>query len=130
MGTDKRGSLRKVLAKYRPARVVSRPAVRCQETVEPFAQASGLKVELSRALEPAAGPEAMTLLGDLLKAGPPKAAVVLCTHREVIADVLPRLSRESGARLEHRLPGAKGSMWVLDFRKKKLSAVAYHPPEK
>jgi len=96
--------------------------------VGPLADGFGLDVELSEALAPDAGASAVELMRLLAKSEPSSAAVVLCTHREVIAEALPPLSKQFSIKLGHRLPGAKGGLWVLDFRKADLVTVKYRPP--
>jgi hypothetical protein len=96
--------------------------------VGPLANGFELDLELSEALSPDAGPNAVELMRVLAKSESPSAAVVLCTHREVIAEALPPLSRQFSIKLGHRLPGAKGGLWVLDFRKANLVTVKYRPP--
>jgi hypothetical protein len=54
--------------------------------------------------------------------------VVLCTHGEVIGDVLARLAREDGVRLSRRPPGLKGCVWVLDFHKGEVDGARYITP--
>ena len=61
-------------------RVVSSPAVRCVETVEPLAAALGLDVEHERRLAEGAGRSAFELIHE--------EGVVCCTHGDVIEDVL------------------------------------------
>jgi 8-oxo-dGTP diphosphatase len=120
--------LSKDLAGYRPARVISSPSVRCRQTVQPLATTWALDVELSNALAPDAGGSALCLIRDLTGAESNRSTVVLCTHREVIVAVMPALFDEFGIKPGHRLPGAKGGTWVLEFHRSKLATVKYQPP--
>jgi len=100
------------LALYHHERILSSPYVRCLQTVEPLSAASAVPVELSEALVPDAGDKALTLLKQLTEDASP--TVVLSTHREVLAHLLMAVSSEFEITLGHRLPGAKGSLWVLE----------------
>lgn len=118
--------LAKPLGRFRPSRIISSPYLRCRETVEPLAAALGLRLELSEVLAPDGGDKAVIFVEHLIEAGPATATVVLSTHREVLVVLLPALAK--GVELGHRLPGAKGSCWVMQFSKKRLTSVRYHTP--
>jgi phosphohistidine phosphatase SixA len=111
-----------------PIRVISSPALRCVQTVEPYADRLSLAVELSDQLSTSAGPSALALCRQLWSSGTDDSTVVLCTHREVLVEVLPELSKQFGRKLTHRLPGAKGGAWILRFRARKLTKIDYRPP--
>ena len=89
-------------------RIVSSPYVRCRQTVDPLAQRLRLPVELSDALaEGVPVAETMRLIDKLIM-----ATTVLCTHGDVVENVLDYL-REHGVALDdHR--DEKGSIWVLE----------------
>ena len=70
----------------------------------------------------------MELCLHLLSSETSDSTVVLCTHREVLVELLPRLSKEFGRKLGHRPPGAKGGTWILRFKATKLYRVDYRPP--
>jgi 8-oxo-(d)GTP phosphatase len=120
--------LSKDLARYRPVRVMSSPSTRCRQTVQPLATACALDVELAKALAPDAGESALCLIRDLAGSESPKTTIVLCTHREVIVTVMPALFDEFGIKPGHRLPGAKGGTWFLEYHGSKLTTVKYQPP--
>lgn len=85
------------LRPYRIARILSSPAVRCMQTVEPLAQRRGLPVEHAEVLGVDGDPEALlALLVD-----PAGAEAVLCSHGELIGTVLERLG---GVWPRHRWP--------------------------
>ena len=111
-----------------PDRVLSSPAVRCRETVQWLAERRGLEVELTDALATDAGRDATDLCKKLATSEPAGSVVVLCTHREAMVEMLPRLAKEFGRKLSHRLPGAKGGAWVLRFEEGRLTKVDYRPP--
>src|SRR5688572_16126305 len=64
-------------------RLVSSPAVRCVQTLEPLAARLGLPVDADeRLLEGASGGDALSLAGELCAGG--GEAAVLCSHGDVI----------------------------------------------
>jgi phosphohistidine phosphatase SixA len=95
------------LAGFDIVRVLSSPYLRCSQTVAPLAAAHGLAVEPSDDLAEGAGRAGVELVRRLLaEAG----VCVLCTHGDVIEEVLDRLDvrRDGYTR--------KGATWVLDGR--------------
>jgi broad specificity phosphatase PhoE len=97
------------LEDYPIGRILSSPAVRCQETVQPLANDRHLHVEPLPALGVAADPAVvLALLGDLQVQD-----AVVCTHGEVIGEVLLRLVM-AGLAVDHPLTWPKGSTWLLE----------------
>jgi phosphohistidine phosphatase SixA len=97
------------LRHYPVRRILSSPADRCRQTVQPLASLLGLPVEETDALAvDATADEVLGLLAD-----PTLRHAVLCTHGELIGQVFDRLLADGLA-----LPGGprwpKGSAWVLD----------------
>ncbi|HVA02816.1 MAG TPA: phosphoglycerate mutase family protein [Acidimicrobiales bacterium] len=116
-----------VIGPMQPTHLVSSPYVRCLETMEPVALKTGLVVDEDGRLEPNAGSQAVELLR-VLSASESPSRIVLCTHGEVIGDVLAVLAREDGVGLSRRPPGLKGCVWVLDFHKGKVATARYVTP--
>ena len=87
--------------------IVSSPAVRCIQTVEPMAKDLGLAVEIDDALLEGA-PEAAAV-ASVRRTGGPSA---LCTHGDVMIEIVEAIERA------HRLEGSrgwkKGSTWVIE----------------
>ena len=98
------------LAAFSLARVVSSPHVRCTETVAPLAKHRGLPVEVSESL--VEGSDADDVLDFLV--GCASQPTVICSHGDVIGDVLTRLV-DQGLAVESDLRWEKGSTWVLDY---------------
>jgi 8-oxo-dGTP diphosphatase len=89
-------------------RVLSSPAERCLQTVQPLAGRAGLRVEPSEAL----GVDG-TGLGVLeLLASPALDQAVLCTHGEVIGKVFDEL-QAAGIDLSDPPRWPKGCTWIL-----------------
>jgi 8-oxo-dGTP diphosphatase len=104
------------------ARIVSSPLVRCVQTVEPLAEARGLKVEATPEL--AEGVDLETALGFVWSLDP--EPVVVCGHGREI-EALVRAAREWGANLQGS-GIAKGSVWVLDRQHGAVVSARYLPP--
>jgi phosphohistidine phosphatase SixA len=110
------------LRDYRISRILSSPAVRCQQTVQPLAERRGLRVETADALGvDADSTELVALLLD-----PAASETVLCSHGELIGDVLRWL-------LGHDLDGEtlvwpKGSTWLLEVHGGQVQHRHYLPP--
>ena len=93
------------LAGFDVTRVLSSPYLRCSQTVAPLASARGLAVEPGDDLAEGEGRAGLALVRSLLVGG---SYVVLCTHGDVVEEVLDGLEvrREDYTR--------KGATWVLD----------------
>jgi 8-oxo-dGTP diphosphatase len=110
-----------------PNRIVSSPFLRCLQTMEPLASKTGLVVDEDGGLTPNAGQVAVDLVRSLSSSASANR-IVLCTHGEVIGEVLSLLATEDGVRLGRRAPGLKGCVWDLDFRKGRASSARYIAP--
>jgi 8-oxo-dGTP diphosphatase len=91
-------------------RVLSSPAERCLETVQPLAGRLGRPVEPSEALGvDGTGPGVLELLTN-----PALERAVLCTHGEVIGKVFDELEL-AGLELSDPPRWPKGSTWILQL---------------
>ena len=89
--------------------VVSSPAVRCVETVEPLATRLGLDVALDERLYEGGRPDIVFELAAQL--GP---NIVICSHGDLIPEAL-RLLQLRGAELMGPHMVEKASTWSVDF---------------
>jgi 8-oxo-dGTP diphosphatase len=110
---------------WAPSRVLSSPYERCIETVRPLAHELGLKVEASEELAEGAGPDAIELVRSLRD-----THVALCTHGDVIPDILVALADEDRLDLGPAPRQAKGSTWVLESTKGRFVVATYVPPRR
>jgi phosphohistidine phosphatase SixA len=92
-------------------RILSSPYIRCLQTVEPLAADLGIDVEERNELAEGAGPSAPKALADELVDG----NVVLCTHGDVVEDLLGR-------------PLKKGATCILERAQGGLEPAEYLPP--
>jgi len=105
-------------------RLVSSPLVRCVQTFEPLAEATGAPIQLAEELaEGASGPRALDLLLELAGDGP----VAACTHGDVLLDALAEL-RAMPVPLEGPQECRKASTWVLEVGDGAIVGGRYLPP--
>jgi 8-oxo-dGTP diphosphatase len=104
-------------------RILSSPALRCLQTIEPLARERGLPVESSDALDRNA--DAGELL-DLVR-GPLPRGTVLCTHGESLSRLLPTLVA-GGLSISAPLQWPKGCTWVLERENGRIASARYLPP--
>ncbi len=112
-----------VLSEYGPGSVLSSPYRRCLDTVAPLAAALGLEVEWSDALAEGSGVAAERLVRSV--AG---TDTVLCSHGDVIPEILQKLSRTDGVDLGKSPRNEKASTWVLRSRLGRFTEAAYLKP--
>jgi 8-oxo-dGTP diphosphatase len=111
------------LRDYPITRIISSPAVRCLQTVEPLALRRGLPVESADTLGVKADPAG---LADLLL-DPAADETVLCSHGELIGTALTRLLGPNLADVG-QLTWPKGSTWVLEADAGQVLRTHYLPP--
>ena len=87
-------------------RILSSPALRCEQTVRPLADRRRLAIEHSSLLEIGADVVELSTRIDVAD------RTVLCTHGEVIAELLPTLVAD-GAVVTEPLVWPKGATWIL-----------------
>lgn len=125
-GREQALRLAQLLASERPAatRVYSSPAVRCVDTVSPFAELAGVGVEevgfLAEGESPAAALEALTAEGE--------EAAVACSHGDVIWGVLELLAARK-VDLGDRPDAPKAGTWAVSFHDDgEPAAATFLPP--
>jgi 8-oxo-(d)GTP phosphatase len=111
------------LAAFDVRRILSSRYVRCLETVVPVACDRGLSIEVHPALAEGSSTAAVSALVAEL-AG---TTAVLCTHGDVVWNVLVDLAHHAAGEPDD-LQMAKGSAWVVEARDDRLAAVRYLPP--
>jgi 8-oxo-(d)GTP phosphatase len=118
-----------LLTAYGPTRLVSSPALRCIDTVDPYAADIGVRVEGdSRLTEEAwkADAKAAAMAAEELLHDPTPA--LLCTHRPVLPTVIAHVL---GGAAEAGMPGgplSPGEFLVLHRSPDKVVAVERHTP--
>jgi broad specificity phosphatase PhoE len=115
------------LAEAGIARLVSSPAIRCVQTLEPLGERLGLKVDADgRLLEGATGSEALGLAGELCTAA--GQAVAVCSHGDVIPELLRELRHHGGARIDDPFLWPKASTWIVTWDEGRWASARYSPP--
>jgi 8-oxo-dGTP diphosphatase len=112
------------LAREKIERVISSPFVRCVGTVEPLAAKLHLDIERSDAL--AEGAHLADALRVFEKVQDGNA--VLCTHGDVMRDLLDHFGRHGVKLRDHRME--KGSVWVFEVENDEVRRARYVPPPK
>jgi broad specificity phosphatase PhoE len=104
--------------------IVTSPYLRCRQTVEPLASKRGIELEASHALaEGAQLEEALRLVDKLVDQD-----IVLCTHGDVVRDLLDHFGRHGVKLRDHRME--KGSIWTLEVEDGAVTGARYRPPPK
>jgi 8-oxo-dGTP diphosphatase len=130
--------LRDLLGCWRPRELLTSPWRRCTETVDSYARAAGCPVRLDPRLSEtgfADQPKAIVRrVRTLLASGD---GVLVCTHRPVLAGLIPALARRAGAGVAEQI--LSGDPWLIpgeflvgharaDGGKPRLVAVERHLP--
>lgn len=106
-GSAQAGALVEVLADAPLRQLITSPATRCRQTLEPLAEARGKElVEHPGLWEDATPAEALAVVEENLDGG-----VAICSHGNIIPEVLEILERR-GVPIDGR-GCAKGSVWIL-----------------
>lgn len=107
-----------------PSRLVSSPSLRCLQTVAPLAARFEVQVEQDLSVAEGESSKAVSLVRNLASQGVP----VVCTHGDVIVEILVALADEDRVDLGPRPKQAKGSIWALEAKNGKFVSAQYFPP--
>src|SRR4051812_47185727 len=99
---------------------MSSPYVRCVQTVQPLAEACRLPIEEEPGLVEGKAAKAIRLVRDLLEMDDPDGVPVLCTHGDIVPEVLREVVERDGVDLGFDVRCGKGSTWVLDAKAGKV----------
>ena len=125
-GLAEADGLVEALASYAPARILSSPSLRCTQTVAPLAAARDVTIESRAELAEGSGAAALGLLG--LLARDHEGDVVLCSHGDVVQEILEGLPDVGGPALAGDVPLEKGSTWVFEVAGARVTDAAYIDP--
>jgi 8-oxo-dGTP diphosphatase len=100
------------------------PAVRCNLTVAPLADKLGVDLETAVALFEGRPAEPVI---DLMRTVVAAGGGLLCSHGDVIPDVLRHLAA-AGVTVDGPLKWAKGSVWAVDHDGSRFTTARYMPP--
>ncbi len=117
------------LTRFDVREIVSSDYARCVMSVEPLSAAVGLSIREEAVVSEdgyyGREHEAVALMRDV---GSDNTAAVICTHGEIIPDMLQRLALADNVPLPDPVPQKKGSVWSLTFARRGLIAAEYFPP--
>ena len=109
------------------SRIVSSPAMRCVETVQPLADKVSADVEIDRLLAEGAEAAAVLERARSLDRGTDGDAV-LCTHGDVVPEILRLVTTQDGTTFGDDLRWAKGSAWALESDGERFTVAEYVAP--
>ena len=121
-GEKQAQALAEMLGKEPIDKILSSGYVRCVQTVQPLATRRNLPVETVKELEEGAGGQSVLRLVEKFKG----RNVVLCTHGDVVEELLERLIAQGLVPRAHANM-EKGSTWVLDEKDGKITGAKYLP---
>ena len=125
-GARQAEELARRLLPYGPVRVLSSSYVRCRETVQPLAALAGVTVEDLPELEEGRSKDTISLIRKLaIDADGSGRAFVLCSHGDVIPEVLDHFALEDDLDLGPAPRCAKGSTWVLEADGTRMVTACY-----
>jgi phosphohistidine phosphatase SixA len=119
------GIAKRLSGKRRPSALLSSPYVRCQQTLEPLATASGLTVVVEpRLTEGSPFEPVLELLSEV------DDGTVLCSHGDVVPDTIAALQRR-GCTLLTGADWRKATVWTIerDADGTCVSAGVWGPPD-
>jgi len=128
-GRAQADALAGLLGSFGPAHVISSPALRCLDTVAPYAVRAGLPVAAEPAFtvtsadgwaETAAAREAIAAATDAAR------PVVICAHRQNLAWLLARACAAVGAPVPAGPALTRGAFWVLQVAGGRLASAEQH----
>jgi exopolyphosphatase/guanosine-5'-triphosphate,3'-diphosphate pyrophosphatase len=115
-------SIATALEAERPVRLISSPAARCHQTLEPLARQLQLRIELDPQLSEGGQVGPIIEMLDEIRPGP----IVLCSHGDVIPKLLRALAPEgldAGP-----IPCKKGSFWRVERKPAGTGRATYWLP--
>lgn len=115
--------LAKVLRDQKVGAVLSSPATRCVQTLEPLAARLGQGVDERRELREGADPgKVIRLMEELASSNP-----AMCGHGDVIPQVVQLLERR-GMQVDGPVGNNKASWWVLEHDGDCFTRAHWNPP--
>jgi 8-oxo-(d)GTP phosphatase len=130
-GQEQAEELVRLLSRFGVEEIISADYVRCVETVQPLSEAIRVSVKeeplLSERGFPGHEEEAVELIRSL---GRPGGAVVACSQRQVIPQLVERLAADDDVELDGEPSVKKGGVWALSFYDHKLVGAEAFPPPK
>ena len=112
------------LKKLEITSLISSPATRCVQTLEPLAKLTKLKLEIDKRLFEHGDVADMLEIADEVE-----DSTVLSSHGDMIPELIKTLERR-GMKIESKPDWRKGSVWVIERTNRGFkSATAWPPPQ-
>jgi len=121
-GREQAAAIADLIAGRSVAKILSSPATRCVQTVEPLADVLGLTVKIDKRLAEGGDPDDAL---DVVLAGGRHLAV--CAHGDLIPAIMVMLVTR-GMQAEAPERCQKGSVWEVELRRGRPIEAHYHPP--
>ena len=123
-GWDQAHAIAKTLVDLKPSALISSPAVRCMQTLEPLSEATKIKIVADQRLfENGDVAKMIELLEDA------KDSTVISSHGDMIPEVIKILQRR-GMEIGSKPDWRKATVWVLNRTKNGFkSAFVMAPPQ-
>lgn len=122
-GKKQRRAIRQLLQAHPITRIGASEYPRCIDTVRPLSKRLGIPVEFEPALVEGSHPDRMLNLIHELQ----EEAAVLCTHGDVIGNLVGRLFAD-GVPMDGEMTWTKGSIWELRTIAGRVVSGRYIPP--
>lgn len=127
-GVRQAAALAESLSRLQPQLVLSSPYMRCVQTVEPLAQRVALEIDTHPALAEGAGADIIDLAYHLVNRPAPSRPVIVCSHGDVIPDLLDAIVRRDVVDLGSMPRCQKASIWRLKSEAGRFIEATYTPP--
>ncbi len=108
-GTAQASRLAIYLAQFPIDTILSSPAARCTQTVEPFSQLTGLSIETTKSLGEGSFCSTKELLYEIMRPG-----TLVCTHGDVLEHIVNQVAITSGLTVPGLGELKKASMWIFN----------------
>ena len=123
-GWNQAEMIAKELSKHEIANLVSSPATRCVQTLEPISKLANLKIKTDKRLVEYGDIKNMIEVAEEVA-----DSSVLSSHGDMIPELIKTLVRR-GMKIESKPDWRKGSVWVIERTKRGFeSAVAWPAPQ-
>jgi 8-oxo-dGTP pyrophosphatase MutT (NUDIX family) len=116
-----------LLSAFGPLQVITSATARCVSTVLPYALRTGARLTTEPALTMNADiPDLAVAHKVMLDLVADRTPAVICTHGEIVADLITTLCREFGEKAPEDPTLRKSSFWVVHLSDDKIAAMERH----
>ena len=127
-GREQASALVPLLHTLGAERLLSADVPACTDTLRPFGRAVGVQIQVDSRLDRDSFPEHEQDLAADLRRGGTDETLVVCSSRQVIAELVASLGHGSTVRPPHDRSVRKGGWWLLHLRDGSVSSYERHDP--